>query len=188
MDHLIGLSRQTNLAFPSASNVQQSYGHWQSIQQYGIVLSQDIGDPPNVAGWPAYYEDPQYYELWINSDSLPKRNSLCDLLLYIGFSRNGFKLMIDSIAFAGQFSTPENPNVLLDQILALLYPMDISATTKTGLKTSFLLSGQVSDYYWTDTWNAYIANPSNVANKAAVNSRLQALLKYLLGQAEYQLC
>jgi uncharacterized protein (DUF1800 family) len=188
MDHLIGLSRQTNLAFPSASNVQQSYGHWQSIQQYGIVLSQDIGDPPNVAGWPAYYEDPQYYELWINSDSLPKRNSLCDLLLYIGFSRNGFKLMIDSIAFAGQFSTPENPNVLLDQILALLYPMDISATTKTGLKTSFLLSGQVSDYYWTDAWNAYIANPSNVANKAAVNSRLQALLKYLLGQAEYQLC
>jgi hypothetical protein len=96
--------------------------------------------------------------------------------------------MIDSIAFAGQFSTPENPNVLLDQILALLYPMDISATTKTGLKTSFLLSGQVSDYYWTDAWNAYIANPSNVANKAAVNSRLQALLKYLLGQAEYQLC
>jgi uncharacterized protein (DUF1800 family) len=188
MDHLIGLCRQSNLVFPSASNVQQTYGHWQSIQQYGLVLSQDIGDPPNVAGWPAYYEDPQYYELWINSDSLPKRNSVCDLLLYTGYNRNGFKLMIDSIAFASQFTTPENPNVLLDQILALVYPMDISAATKTSLKTSFLLSGQASDYYWTDAWNAYIANPGNVANKAAVNTRLQGLLKYLLGQAEYQLC
>ncbi|MDZ4667222.1 MAG: DUF1800 domain-containing protein [bacterium] len=188
LDHLVGLARQTNISFPSESNVQQSYGHWQTIQQYAIVLSQDLGDPPNVAGWPAYYEDPQFYELWINSDSLPKRNSVCDLLVYYGFTRNGYKLIIDCIAFANQFTSPENPNLLLDQILLVLYPMPISATTKTFMKNSFLLSGQASDYYWTDAWNAYIADTNNVANKAAVNTRLQALLKYVLGQAEYQLC
>jgi hypothetical protein len=188
LDHLVGLARQTNLVFPSQSNVQQSYGHWQTVQQYAIALSQDLGDPPNVAGWPAYYEDPQFYEIWINSDSLPKRNSACDGLIYIGSVKNGFKLMIDCIAFATQFANPENPNLLLDQILTLLYPMAISIDSKTFMKNSFLLSGQTSDYYWTDAWNTYLLDTNNVANKAAINTRLQALLKYVMGQAEYQLC
>ncbi|OYU96535.1 MAG: hypothetical protein CFE21_09125 [Bacteroidetes bacterium B1(2017)] len=188
VDHVVGLARQTNLVYPSASNVQVLYGHWQITQQYPLILGQDIGDPPNVAGWPAFYQEPQYYELWINSDSLPKRNSLCDYLLYSGYTKFSYKLIIDCVGFAEQFPNASNPNLLLDQILQLLYPVDISSTVKTTLKTSFLLSGQSSDSYWTDAWNAYLAAPTDLAKKAAVNSRLQALLKYVMGQAEYQLC
>lgn len=188
MDHIIGLTKQTILQFPPSSNVQQQYGHWQFMQQYGIILSQDLGDPPNVAGWPAYYENPQFYEIWINSDSLPKRNSLCDYLVYIGYTRFSYKLLVNCLAFAKQFSDPGNPNTLIDNIVKLLYPEDLSQTTKTFIKTSFLLSGQSLDTYWTDAWNAYIANPTNTMAVAAVNTRLQALLKYLMGQAEYQLC
>ncbi len=188
IDHLIGFAKQTKLQFPTASNIQQQYGHWQFIQQYGIILSQDLGDPPNVAGWPAYYENPQYYEIWINSDSLPKRNSFCDFLVYTGYTRFSYKLIIDCIAFAKLFDNPGNPNTLIDQIVQLIYPDDLSATTKAFIKTSFLLSGQSSDAYWTDAWSIYIANPTNTMAIATVNTRLQALLKYLMGQAEYQLC
>lgn len=188
LDHVMGMARQMNIQYPDPSNVQQLYGHWQMAQQYALVLSQDLGDPPNVAGWPAYYEDPQYYELWINSDSLPKRNSLADYLVYIGYTRFGYKVMIDAPVFASQFSTPADPNALINQLTALVYPMDPSATIKSYLKTTFLLSGQASDSYWTDAWNAYAAAPTDAAKKAAVNSRLQALLKYMFGQAEYQLC
>lgn len=187
MDHIIGLARQSNLVYPDPTNVQQVYGHWQMTQQYGVILSQDIGDPPNVAGWPAYYESPQYSELWINSDSLPKRNSLCDILIYAGYTRFGYKIMIDVNAFAAQFNNPSDPNQLLDQIILLLYPADLSFATKTFIKTSFLLSGQSTDSYWSDAWNAYVASPSDPVKKAAVSSRLQALLKYLCGQAEYHL-
>jgi len=188
MDHLIGFAKQTKLQFPTASNIQQQYGHWQFIQQYGIILSQDLGDPPNVAGWPAYYENPQYYEIWINSDSLPKRNSFCDYFIYVGYTRFSYKSIIDCIAFAKLFDNPGNPNTLIDQIVQLIYPDDLSATTKAFIKTSFLLSGQSSDAYWTDAWSLYIANPTNTMAIATVNTRLQALLKYLMGQAEYQLC
>ena len=189
MDHVIGLARQTNLTFPAAAgNTQQLYFQWQFMQQYGLILNQDIGDPPNVAGWPAFYESPQYYELWINSDSLPKRNTLCDYLIYVGYTRLNYKLIIDCIGFVSQFSTPGIPDALIDQLTGLIYPVSLSSTAKTFIKTSFLLSGQNADHYWTDAWNAYVANPTDAAAKSTVNTRLQALLKYLMGQAEYQLC
>ncbi len=70
------------------------------------------------------------------------------------------KLIIDHIAFAAQFSDPSDPNALIDDMLALLYPMPISVLKKTFLK-SILLSGQFSDHYWTDAWNAHINNPTD---------------------------
>ncbi|MBU3662242.1 MAG: hypothetical protein FGM41_03475 [Bacteroidetes bacterium] len=96
--------------------------------------------------------------------------------------------MIDSVAFAEQFSNPSNPDQLISDIIKLIYPADLSATTKAFIKTAILLSGQTGDYLWTDAWNAYKNNPSNTMLKDAVKTRLQALLKYLMGQAEYQLC
>ncbi|MCG9879306.1 MAG: DUF1800 domain-containing protein [Bacteroidia bacterium] len=187
IDHLVGLSRQTKLVFPNSSNPQTQYAHWQYAMQYAAILSMHIGDPPAVAGWPPYYQNPQYYELWINSDSLPKRNLACDSLLYTGYTRFGFKLMIDVLSFAQNLTNPANPNDLLNEIIKLIYPSDLSSETKTFIKNSILLSGQTGDYIWTDSWNAYVANPDNVMTKDAVKVRLQALLKYLMGQAEYQL-
>lgn len=187
LDHVIGLAKQTKLLFPNSSNIQTQYAHWQYTMQYAAVLSMHLGDPPSVAGWPAYYQNPQYYELWINSDSLPKRNLLCDYILYTGYSRFGHKLMIDVISFAESLTNPANPNDLLNEVIKLIYPSDISIETKTFIKNAILLSGQTGDYIWTDAWNAYVANPDNTMNRDAVKVRLQALLKYLMGQAEYQL-
>lgn len=186
MDHIVGLVRQTNITFPNGTDAQQTYAHWQVVQQYAVTINQNLGDPPNVAGWPAYYENPQFYELWINSDTLPKRNGLCDYLIYVGYSRFNHKLQIDVVAFAELFTSPEDPDSLVNQWVAFFYPYDLSSATKATLKTSFLLSGQTGNYIWTDAWNAYKTNPST-ANKDAVKVRLQGLMKYMMGQAEYQL-
>ena len=39
------------------------------------IMQQDIGDPPNVAGWPAYYQVPMFYEIWINSSKVINKHS-----------------------------------------------------------------------------------------------------------------
>lgn len=186
-DHLVGIARAFNLQFPNSTNILQQYTHWVYIQQVGMALGQDIGDAPNVAGWPAYWQSPQYYELWINSDSLPKRNQICDQLVYTGYTRQGFKLILDPIAFVAQFTSPEDPTALINQIINLLYAIEVSENTKTQIKTTFLLSGQASDHYWTDAWNAYMASPTDNAKKQAVYTRLQGLFKYIFGLAEFQL-
>ncbi len=186
-DHLIGIARTFNIQFPTATDILQQYSHWVYVQQAETLIGQDIGDAPNVAGWPAYYQSPQYYELWINSDSLPKRNQFCDTMIYNGYSRQGFKLIIDPITFVDQFVTPEDPNALVNQAVSLLYAIDISVASKAQIKTAFLLSGQATDSYWSDAWNQYKAAPTDNTKKQIVYTRLQGLFKYLFGLAEFQL-
>jgi uncharacterized protein (DUF1800 family) len=188
-DHLIGFCKQTHLTFPApTADTEQIYNHWAIPYYFATLAQQDYGEPPNVAGWPAFYQSPQYYEMWINSDSLPKRNTFCDIMIYVGYNKNNFVTMLDPIAFAQRTSNPANPNTLINDWIKLLYTVEVSQLNKDTMKLSFLLSGQSADHYWTDAWNQYIANPNDVMAKAAVTQRLQALLKYIVGQAEYQLC
>jgi uncharacterized protein (DUF1800 family) len=187
-DQLIGSSRMMGMVFPTAANLEQQYDHWTFMQQFGILCGQDIGDPPNVAGWHAFYEDPQFYELWINSDTLPKRNLFNDIMLYAGYKRSGFTLIYDTIQFAGQFANPQDPNALINAISSYFHPIPLSQTSKDTLKIAYLLTGQLTDSYWTDAWNAHKTNPADMMAKKAVTDRLMALLKHMFGLAEYQLC
>jgi uncharacterized protein (DUF1800 family) len=188
VDQIIGSSRLMNLAFPDATNIELQYGHWTFVEQYNLLCGQDIGDPPNVAGWQAFYQDPQFYELWINSDTLPKRNLFNDIMVYVGYKRGGYTLIYDTIQFASQFSNPQDPNALVNDISTYFHPVPLSQTSRDTIKTAYLLSGQSTDSYWTDAWNAYKATPNDVMAKKAVTDRLQAMLKYMFGLAEYQLC
>lgn len=185
MDYSAGMIRQYKITIPNP-DVATQYQFWNYIWAVGAIQQQALLDPPNVAGWPAFYQEPQFYELWINSDTLPKRNQLSDLLISTGYTRAGQKLVIDAIAFANQFADAADPNKLIDNVLDILYAIDISATQKTYLK-SILLSGQASDHYWSDVWNQYKATPSDTNNLNMVKTRLQAMLKYLMNLAEYQL-
>lgn len=182
----VGLLRQFNVTVPDP-DIPTQYQFWYYIWAIGGLQQQALLDPPNVAGWPAYYQEPQYYELWINSDTLPKRNQITDLMTYVGYKRNGETLIIDSVAFTEQFGADAaDPNKLIDRVLEMLYAIDIIQTRKDFLK-SILLSGQAQDYYWTDLWNQYVADPNNTNNKKMVDDRLKAMYKYLMNLAEYQL-
>jgi hypothetical protein len=127
-----------------------------------------------------------FYELWINSDTLPKRNQLSDLLISVGYKFSGATLVIDALAFANSFSTVTDINAFIDDVIFLLYPFEITKTQKDYLK-SILLSGQSADYYWTDVWNTYKSNPGNTANTNYVNGVLRLMLKAIMNLAEYQL-
>lgn len=185
-DLSVGLLRQFNVTIPNP-DVATHYQFLNYVWAVGAIQQQSLLDTPNVAGWPAYYQEPQYYELWINSDTLPKRNQLTDLMVYVGYKRNGQTLIINTLEFADQFGADTaDPNKLIDLSLEVLYAIDISANQKTFLK-SILLSGQAQDYYWTDLWNLYKNDVNNANNKKMVEDRLMAMYKYLMNLAEYQL-
>lgn len=187
VDHIIGVSRQFNIAFPNSSNLQNQYTGWRIVWNFLYVLTMDIGDPPNVAGWPAYYQEPQFHEQWINSDTLPSRNEITDVISAMnGYTQYGINLKIDLIAFASQFSNPSDPNQLIADSAALLSPNDIG-TTQTAFLKNILLSGQAQDYYWSDAWDDYASAPTNAAYIAIVESRLRSVYMYMLELAEYQL-
>ena len=188
IEHVVGCLREYNVSFPNMiTDYADAYSLYNNMVSQMINLGQNPSDPPNVAGWPAYYQVPEFYELWINADTLPKRNKFTDLMVESGYTRNGKKVVIDTIAFAKNIcATPNDPNILMDALFANLVSTDVSATLKANLKKQILLSGQLSDHYWTDAWNAYQSNATTI-NFNIVNVRLKALLKYIMNLPEYQL-
>ncbi|HMR93566.1 MAG TPA: hypothetical protein PKC69_14690, partial [Chitinophagaceae bacterium] len=58
---------------------------------------------------------------------------------------------------------------------------------RLSLKQSILLSGQTQDYYGTNAWNGYLADPENEMIQNIVGNRLKAFYQYLMNLPEYQL-
>lgn len=184
---VVGTCREFNIAFQPATDYISNYGLYSYLATWTANMQQNIGDPPDVSGWKAYYQAPQFYEVWINSDTLPKRNQFTDIITQTGYTFNGKRIIIDGAEFAKTLSNPGDPNILIDDILKIIYRIDISAASKLQLKTDILLGGQSSDYYWTDAWNLFISTPGNTANTNTVKNRLRDLLKYFMDLSEYQL-
>lgn len=186
IDYLMGMTREMNVKFPSA-NLTDHYQINNVLVFASYLLQQFIGDPPNVSGWPAYYQVPQFDKHWVTTDTLPKRMQLTDGYLYAGIQTADYRSILEMIETTKQFSDPGNPNKLVDDATAWLFHIEISPTVKFILKT-ILLSGQISDYYWTNAWNDYIADPDNDMKREAVQSRLLGFYYYMFHLEEYQLC
>lgn len=187
IDLLVGLCREYGVQFPAAADYTNAYNMWEYIQSQAGIMQQNIGDPPSVSGWPAYYQLPQFHEMWINSYTLPLRNLFSDQLVTMGYMRNGVTLKIDPVAFAKTLPNPADPNVLINDSIAILYRVPLSDASKAVIKKQILLTNQVQDYYWTTAWNAHINNPGDTTAYEVVHMRLQALYKYFMNLAEYQL-
>jgi uncharacterized protein (DUF1800 family) len=187
VDMVVGMCRELNVQFQPATDYISNYGFWNYLVNAVTNMQQSIGDPPDVSGWKAYYQAPQFYEIWINSDTFPKRVQFTDTMCLSGYTFNAKKIIVDGIAYAQTLSNPGDPNILLNDVLKYLFRIDLSATSKAQIKKDILLGGQLTDSYWTDIWVTYINQPTNTANTTLVKNRLRDLLKYCMDLAEFQL-
>lgn len=185
-DIVIGSMREFNVRMPLASDWDTNYGHWNTLYTFMVNFGLNLHDPPNVAGIPAYYQEPLFHEIWITSDSLPKRNQFTDIMTNTGYTKNSFRMQFDFVSHVKTFLNPGNPNDLIDEALKYIYRLSLSPQVKQDTKIQILLSNQQNDYYWTSAWDAYIADPST-ANFTIINTRLKDLFRYLMDLSEYQL-
>jgi uncharacterized protein (DUF1800 family) len=188
VDQVVSCLREFGVVFPNvAIEYADAYGMWNYIRNWFANMGQDIGDPPDVSGWAAYYQEPQFHELWINSDTLPKRNQFTDIMITNGYTRNGKKIVINAVTFTQSLPNPGDPNALIDDALAIIFRVPLSAAAKQQIKEQILLTNQTQDYYWTNAWTAYTVNPNDQASYNIVNGRLKSLYQYLMNMSEYQL-
>ena len=185
-DQVIGSIREMNTAFPVLTDWDANYKHWNIFYNWMVNMGQSLHDPPNVSGMPAYYQEPLFHEIWINSDSLPKRNQFTDTMINTGYSQNNIRVQFNCVEFVKTLSNPGNPNDLIEEALSIFFRNDLSLQSKSQIKTQILLSGQQWDYYWTNAWTAYEASPTT-ANFNTVNTRLKSLFQYFFNLSEYQL-
>lgn len=169
-----------NNIFPGDSDYVEQYYMWYLLRYYSAVQGQDLADPPSVAGWPAYYQIPQFHEIWINSETLPNRNKVTDLLAVIGIRRNSFRMLIDPVKLATKFSSVADPYDFIEDLVEFFYTLDVSSDQKEFMLS--ILTGGFPDYYWTNEWNDYANGTQNSAPQ-----KLTQLFKYFMNLAEYQL-
>ena len=186
VDLCVGLCREFNIRFPEPTDIVNQYFMHDYIRTQASNMQQNLGDPPSVAGWAAYYQEPQFHELWINADTLPRRNQFSDTMIGNGYTRNGKKISIDILSFVDTLPDPADPNKLINDSLMVILSIEVTSSVKDFLK-SILLSGQSTDSYWTAAWQTYKSNTSITANKTIILTRLQSMFKYLMNLPEYQL-
>jgi hypothetical protein len=182
LDYTIGFARVLGVNLPVATDIPNTYknSRWFIDECYNQQMKP--GNPPNVAGWPAYYQVPSFHELWINADTLRKKKDFCDKLILSNY--NGMK--VDVLAFTSAMSNPSDPNLLIDEALYLLHPLPSDANVKLALK-NILLSNQTTDYYWTAAWTNYIGAPTNTTYINTVTSRLKTFYQNIVNMAEFYL-
>lgn len=186
LDFIVGFGKLLDAAIPAELVAQ--YAGWNLINNFCASQGLNYGDPPSVSGWPAYYQTPKYHQFWINADTLSKRKQVVEaILLPDGLRIQGTSIKIDPIAFVKKLENPENPNLLIEECATLFYAYPPSEIQKEEMK-KILLNGQEQDYYWTNAWNLYTANPTNNDYILQVYIRLFLLFQYILSLPEYQLC
>jgi uncharacterized protein (DUF1800 family) len=185
LDMMVGLCREYQVTLPSDAKGQ--YDAWTILAQNASDLQQEILCIPVVAGWSAYYQSPQYHELWINSVTYSERNFITDVLIGTGNMRNGTTLRIDAVAFANTLPAPQDPNKLIADALTVLLRPPLADSDIAVLKQTILLGGGSNDNYWTNAWMSYIAAPTDMSAYATIDARLRSLFKYLMDLPEYHL-
>jgi uncharacterized protein (DUF1800 family) len=183
LEFVVGIPRIFTMSLPADVSTRYKIFYYMSTQ--AAAMQQDIADPPNVAGWAALYQSPQFYELWINSDTLPRRASLSNSLMRSGYSTSGFTYAADPLAFTLNLPDPRNVDSLIDECARLIFAVPLTANQKAFLKQT-LIPG-LPDYEWTLEWDTYLADPGNTQKMNAVKTKLQSLFAFMLSMPEFQL-
>ena len=186
LDHLIGSLKMFGVQMPSGSDYVKQYKFWETIFTYSFVLQQAYFFAPNVAGWKPYYQSPSYYQLWINSVTLPIRIRVMEALATVGAPIDGTVYKIDVFKLAKSTSDPTDPSVLIEDIANFIYPKPITTVQKAFLK-GVLLPGGLPDYVWTAVWGDYVNNPNDPGKAATVEQLLRGLLYTMCDFSEFQL-
>ena len=187
LEFTVGIIRQLEYSVPDATNIQAQYGFSNTVRSYAKKQDLELGNPPDVAGWPAWYLPPMYNELWINTATIPARSTVIQAIIKWKLRpvTGVDKISFDPFTLAYLAETPYDIDNLLETFTSLLFPLPPNQEQIADFKET-LIPG-LPDFEWTAEWNNYINKPEDENLKIAVGNRLKNVLVKMCSMAEYQL-
>ncbi len=175
----------------------------QNTQHYIVLYSRGVLDrmlalsglnlffPSDVAGYPVFYQNPDFNRQWFNSSTIIARYKLPQMLLsgkyQIGGNANGplgTKLNIAPwLKGSGVVSDPEDSYVVVQELLRYLLPEEVDNDRFNYFLNDVFLNGLPADD-WTYEWQNYLATN----NAAEVTIPLERLINAIMYSPEYQTC
>lgn len=148
--------------------------------------------PPDVAGYAAYYQAPEFSRHWFSSTSIIARYKLSQMLLtgkrVIGGTASsnnssiGIKLdIVPWIKNSGITQDPSNPYYLVKDLLDYLLPVEVDEERFNYFYGQVFLDG-LPPGDWTYEWQNYL----NTNNQTEVKIPLERLINHIMFSPEYQ--
>ncbi|GAB5466794.1 MAG: hypothetical protein Kapaf2KO_22300 [Candidatus Kapaibacteriales bacterium] len=174
----------------SNSDFSREYrNYFELLVSASSVLEQTLSDPPSVAGWPAYYQEPMKYRMWLNSVTLPIRQRYSDALIAVGYRNRTNRDIIsyDTIGYIEKYvDDPSNEYNIIRRLAEILYPIEISEERIEFFRGAIIPEGQ-PDYLWQFLWGQYQSDKDNETVKTQVDYLLKSLLLQMCASAEFHL-
>ncbi|MCB9040676.1 MAG: DUF1800 domain-containing protein [Lewinellaceae bacterium] len=183
LDFVMTAIKPFQVEFPQG--LQPRYNGYLRLFSSTVLQQMEYYNPPQVAGWKAYYQQPGYYRTWINASTLPIRMLVTDTIAVNGFAAGDFRIRIEPLAFVETIDNPNDPNALIDEFVRILFPQPITDDQKAALK-EVLIPG-LPDFEWTVEYNLYLANPDDQELAEAVATKLRQLIQAMLSMPEFYL-
>ncbi|MBK8878548.1 MAG: DUF1800 family protein [Haliscomenobacter sp.] len=183
LDFSWGLIKQTYTPLPAGQT--QKYSLLFNLSRTINLQQMEYFNPPDVAGWKPFYQEPSFYRIWINATTLAARMTYTNRMAIEGTVIGGFRLRIDPLSAITHLQNRLDPNALIQELSNLLLPQPLTEAQLADLK-EVLLPG-LPDYEWTIEYQQYLNKPSDTNLKNAVESKLRNLFQAILSMAEFYL-
>lgn len=175
---------------PPQGEVEVEYDHAYHHYIMSADLEQALYFHPNVAGWKAYYQEPQFDKLWINNLLLPKRHDFCRLMVEGGrFSYNDVNYNVTAVVpvldIVKRITDANDPNILINKLAEIMFNYPITASQLNSLK-EVLIPG-LPDFEWTVEYSEYLSDPSNQQLEVSVKNKLKNLFSVMVRMSEFQI-
>lgn len=170
--------------------------HYNTFYNAGVMermlsrTGMDLFYPPDVAGYPGYYQDPVYNRQFFNSASIVGRYKLPEILLtgthaWVPSPGTPLGTKLDFAAWikdSGNISNPSDSYVLVQELLIYLFPEEPDNDRFTHFLDIVFLDG-LPPGDWTYEWDTYVST----GNDTEVAIPLRRLLNAIMYAPEYQL-
>ena len=175
-------STGTVMNFDVPTTYQMHNGFWFGMDNIGMHYFA----PPQVAGWTAYYQQPAFSQMWINSAMIKRRFEFSLFTIYSGINANGQDFPIASLEFLNNMPFPADPVEVINELEILFCCKPLSTAQKNHLRTTILCAG-FPDFVWTQEYNNYLADPSNQTQVNLIQNQIRTTLLNLMKMPEFHI-
>ncbi len=144
----------------------------------------DLFKPSDVAGYPAYYQEPDFQKNWFNSSTIITRYQLPEMLIegkrVLYNQRLGAE--VDIVQYVDDHvSNPEDAQTVAQELLQDLLP-EAADTDRFDFYLNGMFLDGIPAYDWTADWQAFVSS----GDDSEVRPALESLLTSLLYSQEFQ--
>ena len=120
-------------------------------------LGMEIHNPPNVSGWPAFYQDPIYDLYWINSVTIKARKEFTESMTRWGmWLEDGVHLRFNLESFINSFNNPYELDSIISQLADRFLGAEIPEEALLRIRKS-VLGEELNENYWTQAVEDFLS-------------------------------